>query len=61
MNSKYSLDTKTGIKLHLLDRSFEHKTEIIHLTSKVAMYEMMMNTVCNSIYYLLYINPNMYK
>ena len=28
---------------------------------KVQQYEMMMNTVRDSIYYLLYINPNMYK
>ena len=42
-------------------RISEGRVKVQIPNDKVRRYEMMMNTVCNSIYYLLYIYPNMYK
>ena len=40
---------------------FHTKLKSLMENDKVRDTKMMMNTVRNSIYYLLYINPNMYK
>ena len=54
---------KLTFKLKVLKSEISSDSELEYILSsdKVRRYEMMMNTVRNSIYYLLYINPNMYK